>query len=291
MSNNIESENLTITLPYDVKCNKKCPYCISNITPQIVSNPKNWLRNLKKARHVAENAGVGSVMITGKTEPSLLINTSEFNSLCEYFVNFPLEIQINNVLASQRPKIADQLYHYALNTIAVSIDALGTSVEEKILKLEPFFVRCRELGMVTRVSINVTDQFTVFQDYSFIDDFFDLLNKSSIDQLLFRNIVTPQNIFTDNEKIQETISWISENTRKNNYRRLENMMAEYIRDGKFPRIRRTKWGMDIYDIKGVSFGVTARCIQEESEYNKIRSLIYQADGHLYTSWNSLCKLF
>lgn len=293
MSNNIESENLTITLPNDIRCNKNCPYCISKITIPVKSNRLNWIRNLAKAKYVAKNAGVGSVMITGKTEPTLLIDTKEFDELSRVFYEFPLEIQVNDVLVARAgaEEIIHKLFIFGINTVAISVDLLDMDFNRKIEKLAPFLSAAKDKGLVTRISFNITDSFDIPNDFMEMDEFFDTIRKTCVDQVMYRNIIAPVEIVNQSEEAKNAVRWIREHTSLGNYHKLEALTREYINDRKYKRIRRTKWGMDIYDIQGISFGVSERCIQEDSEYNKIRSLIYQGDGHMYTSWNSECKLF
>ena len=61
---------------------------------------------------------------------------------------------------------------------------------------------------------------------------------------------------------------------------------EYV----YPIIRKLPFGATVFDINGVSFTYFDYCVQESSNDETIRSLIYQEDGHLYTSWNSKASI-
>jgi hypothetical protein len=52
------------------------------------------------------------------------------------------------------------------------------------------------------------------------------------------------------------------------------------------QIRKLRYGVRIYDLDGMSVSISDNCIQEASDENNLRSLIYGDDGHLYTSWDS-----
>ena len=55
-------------------------------------------------------------------------------------------------------------------------------------------------------------------------------------------------------------------------------------------IRVLPFGAEVYDIGGIAVTWLDECVQERNNTNDIRSLIYQEDGHMYSSWDSLASI-
>lgn len=282
MASNVESENLTICLPGD-RCNKHCPYCVSKMTPTFEevsdSGFDAWMNNLKKVKYIASSAGIGSILITGKGEPSLRLWSDSTEDICNIFQEFPIEIQVNDIeIVKNHEKIIRRLSFLGINTVAVSVDCLKYDLVTAISRLQKAFILSSSVGMNNRISINVTNHTDIPHD---LFEFFETLKSLKVDQVLLRNVIFPE----DGED-SETKRWIKENTSFGKYEIFEKKISDFIIDNNFKKIRTTKWGMNIYDVMGISYAMASECIQESAEFNHIRSLIYQQDAHLYTSWNS-----
>lgn len=71
----MKANSMSITIPVgnngEFKCNKNCPYCVSKMTGLNEVDYKGFIRHLPKAEKMAQMTEVQSVIITGKTEPTL----------------------------------------------------------------------------------------------------------------------------------------------------------------------------------------------------------------------------
>lgn len=267
----MRAQNLSISIP-NKGCNKTCPYCISNITPGVESCPDLFLMKLPKAKKLAEHANISSVSLTGKGEPTL--NMPMIAEVTRVFQEYPLEIQTNGIKILENPNLTlGLLANYCIDVIAISFDDVYQFVEHR-----GTFSKIRELGMSSRVTFNITDRLP--EDFS-LNQFFELCSKYGVDQFSLRNITAPA-VAVHNE----TTQWIMDNTQKHNYEKLlgDFQSSAFAIRAKF--IGATAYGGKIYDVDGVSFTYFDNCLQEAHYSDDIRSLIYQEDGHMYTTWNS-----
>jgi len=270
----MRANNLTISIP-NKGCDKNCPYCISKITGSVKSNVDLMRRNTSKVKSLARAAQITSVLLTSKGEPCLnMEHTLEF---LNEFNEWPTELQTNGEailkdLASGSNSVLEQLFFAGLNVLAISVDN-DYQMKYKV----PLVTRCAsELGMVVRLTLNVNNMFTL-DAYEIID----ICKKFSIDQFTLRRISYPSN----NVKNNKVIKWIQENTELSHYNDL-NQSFLYGLDPDKDLIRHTSDGISVWDKEGVSILCSDYCIQESAKTEEVRSLIFQEDGHLYTSWNS-----
>jgi len=131
----------------------------------------------------------------------------------------------------------------------------------------------KKVGMNIRYTINLHKAWDNFS----LNDILDMIKKQGIaDQFSFRKLTTPSS--SRNKEINE---WIIDNGCEESYNK---KITNFGKNAKI--IRRLPYGAILYDIDGIGFTHFDFCIQEESNEYDIRSLIYQLDGHLYTSWDS-----
>ena len=265
----MRAANLTISIPYK-GCDKNCPYCVSQMTGITKTNTPLMMRNINKVKTLARAAQVTNVLFTGKGEPCL--NWERLLDYINEFRNFPCELQTNGIILNNDHNKVDILFLAGLDVVALSIDKL-----DQFPKYSMLFDRIQDVGMTSRVTLNVTNMIpetTTFQDIVSQCLIF------GIDQLLLRNIVIPNNV-----PESKYTKWIQDNTNPAQYDTMvEQMKSELLFRGKF--LRSTEFGMLIYDYKGISVTTSDYCIQDNNKNVDIRSLIYLDDGHLYTSWNS-----
>lgn len=272
----IDAENLTISIPGSA-CNKSCPYCISKITPKVEYNELLYARNLKKVAQYAKTANVASVLITGKGEPTL--NPEMIKVVSKEMKNFPLELQTNGI-SFMKAGWARFLFECGFDTISISLDFLDGHPIETLIDIKEFFEENRIYNMTVRLAFNITDH--MLDNFFDIDAYIDLCKIYNVDQMILRNIVNPN--YIEGENIYS--EWIKNNTKEEKYFKVCENFKKIIDEGKAQLIRTTKFGMKIYDYRGISVTYSDYCIQETNHSDDIRSLIYQADGHMYTSWNS-----
>jgi len=293
----MRAQSLTISVPYN-GCDKNCPYCVSKITGTIKTNRDLMVRNANKVLNFARSAQVTSVLITGKGEP--FRNFGDVLYFTRLFAEFPVEVQTNGLWLSQQVQNDAQnlfrpftyLYEAGMNVIAVSVDdpfswpSLGPRNHTDVGKITQEAHQC---GMLVRVTFNVTKMLNEGLNEGLIGNdshpatfksLMRLCHDWNVDQMTFRNIVSP-----NHTKETPQTKWIKKFVDPNMYERIKNEMDEACASSGF-LIRVLPHGSKVYDYEGVAVSYSDYCIQDSNNTDDIRSLIYQEDGHLYTSWNS-----
>jgi hypothetical protein len=144
------------------------------------------------------------------------------------------------------------------------------------------FARSKELGLITRVTLNITNKLP--KDLTF-EWLVDLCRESYVDQLMLRNVVIPSNVPVDTP----TVGWIVKNVDPAVYPRLQDELKRACeKDGMV--IRKLNFGSIVYDCKGVSVTYSDYCVQDSNDGEDIRSLILMEDGHCYSNWNSKASI-
>jgi len=275
----MKAQNLTICVP-NKGCDKNCPYCVSKMTPSVQSDLKRMEWNLKKVKFFAERAGVSSILFTGKGEPFL--NIKDLTYLANLFSFFPIEIQTNGLKLlecynEQELMIARDIL-WAANVLAFSFDRM-----EQFDKFKDLFEFLKKnYGIVIRVTMNVTEWLEGYDPSQFIGK----CQECGVDQFSFRNIVVPTRLMKDQEAYKAA-RWIDENTDPllyNNYKKFISKFSNSL------IIRELPYGAVVYDICDVAVTCFDYCVQDKNNGDDIRSLIFQEDGHLYTSWNSKASI-
>jgi molybdenum cofactor biosynthesis enzyme MoaA len=270
----LNADNLTISVPVAAKhggsnplCNKNCGYCISLMTGFTQTNETLWMRNMKKVVKVAEANGIDSVLVTSKGEP--LLNMKAINTVSYWFHDYPLELQTNGTLLT-KDKI-ETLWTEGFNIVAVSVDHASyfNWLAAKIALVH-------QNNMLFRLCINVSD---MLGDWNRIDRILNFCRQYSVDQLLLRQLSVPTTKVTTVEA-----EWIKKHDCEAIYTSMAGKLRERLLNAQ--QIRKLRYGVRIYDLDGMSVSISDNCIQEASDENNLRSLIYGDDGHLYTSWDS-----
>lgn len=270
---------LTASVPCE-RCDKNCPYCISEMTGFVSPNPELVERNMEKAYTWAKMSGITFFLITSKREP--ILNIDSVCMMADRFREFTVEVQTNGIKLSKTPEYVELLYKNGVNTIAFSIDNL-----KQLNAYKDLFAAISERGMNVRLCINLTDMIPVEMSFSEIFSEIQRAGRDShrpignIRQLLFRNVSIPSNI-----KAGPQYDWIKKHTEQDRYIKLcQDFDRLALREGKRP-IRVLPFdGSKVWSHKGISVVFSEYCIQETNNSEDVRSLIYLEDGHLYTSWN------
>jgi hypothetical protein len=234
------------------------------------------LHNFPKVLNLARMSQVSSILITGKGEPCL--NIGSVLDFTHKFKEFPVELQTNGIWLSKNLTHVEELATTGMNVIAVSIDNLRGNLE----KLSESIHRA---GMLLRVCFNVTNDEHLRRDNQtgVIVPFRDILYYSRLsgaDQLTLRKIVAPNHT----EQTDQS-EWIKVNCDPVVYLRLVNEMKSACRTVGH-HLRSLPYGAEVYDLNGISVSYSDYCIQDDNNTEDIRSLIFQEDGHVYSSWNS-----
>lgn len=271
----MEAQNLTISVP-NKGCDKNCPYCISKINEYMKTNYGLMVRNIPKVLSVADAAQVSSVLFTGKGEPFLNYETLIF--CIDKFSRYPVEVQTDGVLLFDKSfdntEMLSDLAKYGTNTIAISLDDIYN-----IYKWKPFYAKIRSQGMLVRICVNLTDMIPAELSFT---SFMEEIKSFAVDQVLIRRISYPSTA-----KPNKQTKWIDEHTDTSRY---EDMYIEMCRMEESFRIRVLPHGAEVFDVGGVAVSFSDYCVQEANNTRDIRSLIFQEDGHLYTSWSSKASI-
>lgn len=270
MSYTLNAENLTISVP-NRGCDKNCPYCVSKMTGSVNSNMELMYRNAHKVYNVARAAGVTSVLFTGKGEP--MLNIPVLFNLLKEFNDFPCEVQTNGIqlLGAIRDgeNLITLLAENGLNVVAISMDN-----DAQFEAYKPVIELINSNGMIVRLTVNLTDRLKKYHLPEFAIDY--CIN-SGVRQLTFRHITIPKNC-----KDSKVGKWIKEHAvRRSDF---SNALVNIMHNGRL--IRDLNTGVKIYDFGGLSLAISDYCIQDQDFGSNLRSLIFQEDGHLYTSWGS-----
>lgn len=276
----VKANSLSISIPSlkgeQFFCNKDCPYCISKMTGMNPVSIDRFVNNFDKAKHLAEMAMVSSVIITGKTEP--LTNMSMVKVACEAFSEFPIEIQTNGILLSE--KVIHALDDLRVDTVAISVDSI-----EQIHSLKKAISVIRELGMTVRFTINLTNDTINSYEGDLterVKKFIGLSKSYGVEQVSFRNITVPLSPVGTTESLA-TKKWIEDNVSAELSNEFVNAYTNLLKE-KGVKVAELAFGAVIYMYEGISCTYFDYCIQDENNGENIRSLIYYEDGHMSTTW-------
>jgi molybdenum cofactor biosynthesis enzyme MoaA len=269
----MKAQNLAISIPKRHFCDKNCPYCVSKMTGYLEPNLTLFKRNLKKAKTLAKNSNITSVLITGKGEPTLEWDLMMY--VIDEFNEFPLELQTNGKHLKENPEKLTTLAMRGLNVLAISIDHTNGIYEYKEL-----IKKAQELGMLVRYTFNLTYWLELLS----FEKLFEMCADVGIDQLSIREVSIPTDAI-DAQRSIEAQNWIKKHVKQGEVSRIHTEMeATLVNHGRF--LMPLPYGAKLYDLDGISVTWFDYCVQDSNEGDDIRSLIYQEDGHMYFTWNS-----
>jgi uncharacterized Fe-S cluster-containing radical SAM superfamily protein len=276
----MKANNITVSIP-NTGCEKNCPYCISKMTGYMKANVELWLDNLHQAKLFADKCNVTHLLITSKGEP--LENLRSFDlvyRVCEIFKDYPIEIQTNGYpFMSQPQELAKELANSGIKVISISVDEpeyfKGLSYLSEI-----WYDDIKRWNMISRAAVILTDKFKGWNLKSFIK----ICKEKEINQITFRNLSIPERTVKTTES-KKAIQYIFDHADKDLYDTIQNEVINTVLDGSGNVIMQLPFGPIIYDIDGIAVTCMEYCIQENNNQLNIRSLIYQEDGHLYTTWD------
>jgi len=259
-----------ITISVPGSCREKCPYCVSNMTYGVKENPYLFGANLEKAAALARRIGVTHCLITGKGEP--FDNLQAVKDVALAFPDFYTEIQTH--LKDFSMDQLETINTYNIDVLAISIDHPSQFDNVGVWQT------MTAMNQVIRIAIVLTKEFDGYGLMWYIDK----CNELGIRQLTIRQPTVPKNL-ADTDIAFQTADWIRINTNTAMYDDLIDELDQMAQDDKITHIRNLEFGTDVWDINGVSFVAMKYCVESENG-QVLRNLIYQADGHLYTTWDS-----
>ncbi|MFW6014811.1 MAG: radical SAM protein [bacterium] len=269
----MKANNLSICIP-NYGCNKNCPYCISKMTGYVDKNVDLFYRNLQKVKSIADRSNVNSISFTSKGEILYHYRSIDIlTELIEYFSsNFALELQTNGTKLNEN--IIKELHNKGLDTIAISIDN-----HNDFYNYSDIISLAKQFGFTIRTTVNLLPN--IYKHSPLV--FFKFCLEHNVDQISFRNISVPTNYKSDSTEADKTINWIEKNI---NNQEVEEFIYDYknLINKNGNEVMKLPYGAVIYDVFGISTTYFDYCIQDQSNGEDIRSLIYHEDGHLSTTW-------
>lgn len=269
-------------------CNASCPFCVSKMTGikalGLEPQPINW-RNFDKAAQLAKDFMVGSVMITGKGEPTLFPDqiTSYLEHLEPYKFTL-IDLQTNGInLINQKERFLPYLkkwYDLGLCWIAISIVHYEPEANKRVympyakeyIDLEALVRHLKEIGFSIRFS--VTMHKGAIDTPAKVKKMIHYAKSLGVDQLTMRKIAKPgQSENTDIGKWTQAHFMTDSQVTK---------IKEYL-DKAGHRILNTGHGAGIYDVDGQNVCLT-NALTIDPDPSQIRQLIFFPDGRVRFDW-------
>lgn len=233
----------------------------------------NFFQNIHKAKTLSNHANVSSIIISGKTEPLQPENFDMLKEICKVFKEYPIEIQTNG-LSLKLGETQRVLKECGVNTIAVSIDSYSQFKGILEILRKAYFK-----SFNNRVTINLTTDIMEHNSTEYVN----LCERFGINQLSFRELTIPK-FPVDSQESYSAIEYIETIDPLKVAFFIAEFQEKLKNAGMF--VRSLPFGANIYMLENVSCTVFEECIQENSNDEDIRTLIYWEDGHMSTSWYS-----
>ena len=275
-------QSLSIVVPTG-ECWNHCPFCVSRMHSEeygesvfdanFLEAPEGYLNRMQFVR----DEGCNSMIITGTAEPQQ--NMQFINSLLRWnsrlrtpFYNITLQTT-GSGLKKESLAIMAKL---GLTTLSLSISSFNAERNAEIIgmphKVKTDFYQvlkwAKELNLVTRASVNLTDEFTAHMP----EDYFAWAARNGFDQLTFRRIYA--------EGMSEEYEWVSEHS----FPVVKlNEIDQYIRQNGTP-ILRLPYGLMKYSVNGISTVLDDDCMSKQS-IDDLKYAILRPNGHLYSRWD------
>ncbi|MFA5312352.1 MAG: radical SAM protein [Methanomassiliicoccales archaeon] len=272
-------------------CNARCPFCIAGMTPCRENLPSNFglinWRNFDIACRCAYQAGVMTVLLTGKGEPTLypeLITTYLQELSAKKYFPF-IELQTNGILLGKDKydTYLAEWYKLGLTTICISTVHYLCYENSKIyqpyldkasdiLDLVSLINKLHKFGFSVRLScMLVSGYIDSANEFELLMDF---CRRNKVEQLTVRPIVAP------NESESSTIaSWTRQHSLTN-----EQILDihKYI-DSRGHAVLELPHGATVYDVEGQNV-CWANCITTNKSIEEMRQIIFFPDGRISYDW-------
>ena len=283
-----QAENFSIVAGTGA-CNASCPFCVSKMTGLseigLQPSPINW-RNFDKAIQIAKCYSVGSVVITGKGEPTLFPDqiTSYLEKLAPH--NFPLiDLQTNGLLFQLQKERYDaylkKWYRLGLSFVAISVvhylpennRQVYTPQSKNYIDLQSLIHRLHSIGYSVRLSVTLYDG--CLDSPNKIEKMIEFSKKNSIEQLTLRRIAKPKESEDPRIESWATAHLISDEKIQKIKEFLDNSGHPILLPGH---------GSIIYDIKGQNVCLT-NALTLDQDQSKIRQIIFYPSGRVRFDWS------
>lgn len=275
-------QSLSIVVPAE-RCWNKCPFCVSrmhceNYGESIIAKgeqiPESYLNRMEFVR----DEGCNSMIITGDTEPQQNMNFIRqvlyANKTCmkKPFYNISLQTTGSNLNETDIAGMAD----LGLTTISFSISSFDPDRNAEIIGMPEKAKRdlydvhswAKRQNLVTRASINLTDEFEKYSPA----DYFDWAQMNGFDQITFRKI------YADGDNAQSR--WIAQHAFPEG--RYDAIQRYVMMNGV--AILRLPFGHIKYSVHGISTVIDDNCMSKDN-IDDLKYAILRPNGHLYSRWD------
>lgn len=269
-------------------CNAGCPFCVSKMTGLsevgLKPQPINW-RNFEKAAQLAKEYQVGSVIITGKGEPTLFPDqVTDYLTRLERY-NFPLiDLQTNGILFDrQKARFEPHLrrwYDQGLAFIALSIVSYLPEENRKVyspnfphyIDLPRLVDHLHGIGYSVRFSVTLFDGGTDNAEKA--EKMIAYTKGLAVEQLTLRRVAKP-----DASKNPEIGLWTSTHLLSDES---QKEIKDYIEKNGH-RLLLTGHNAVIYDVAGQNVCLT-NALTLETDPTMIRQIIFYPNGRVRFDW-------
>lgn len=269
-------------------CDAECPFCVSKMTGineiGLKPQPINW-RNFEKAAQIAKDYQVGSVVITGKGEPTLFPDqiTDYLTHLEKY--NFPLmDLQTNGVNLDKKSEKMDpylrRWYDKGLAFIALSIVHFLPEENRRVymphsknyIELPRLIDKLHEFGFSVRFSVTMFSGGIDSGEKA--GQIINYAKSLSVEQLTLRKVAKP-----DKSENPEIGIWTNAHMLNENQ---FNGIKKYL-DEKGKRILLSGHNSAIYDVANQNVCLT-NALTLDIDPTKIRQIIFYPNGRVRFDW-------
>lgn len=270
-------------------CNASCPFCVSKMTPpQGMTNrlPEPHWRNFAKACRLAEQAGVTTVLLTGKGEPTLYPDqlTAYLEALA--LREFPfIELQTNGIAIADGRIGDDTLkrwYDLGLSTVIISMTGIDAELNRQVylpkrdsyIDLQALVTRLHSHGFSVRFGcVALRDGVSTPAKLAELIDF---ARRERVGQLTVRPVTTPD---PDTVQDQATYAWTRDHA-------VSDAQWQTVVDwveacGK--RLMSLAHGAVVFDVGGQNLCIST-CLTIRPDEAELRQLIFFPDGKLRYDW-------
>jgi molybdenum cofactor biosynthesis enzyme MoaA len=284
-------------------CNARCPFCVSKMTPAngvTIKADQIDYGNWHAACRLAQVAGVTTVLITGKGEPTLFPAqvTEVLTKLKPY--DFPIiEMQTNGIpltkdtIARSDNRMPEVLlpteevlrrwYDLGLRTIAISNVGYNPAKNHEIylpykdeyIDLAALIARLHKIGFGVRLA-TVLIKGGVDSPEA-VDKLLEYAREHKVEQLKLCPVTKPGE--AHNEEGNVALGWIKEN-----YVTPEQLLkiTQWVQsNGHF--VRDLGHNAKVYDVRGQNICLS-NCLTVDPDPNAMRQIIYFPDGRVRDSW-------
>lgn len=240
--------------------------------------PLSYLNRMQFVR----DEGCNAMILTGDCEPQqnmpFLVNLLVANkNLRTPFYNITMQTTGSGLEYDELRNLA----HLGLTTLSLSISSFDAGMNAHIIGMPEKERRdlyevqrwAKSLGLVTRASVNLTDEFNLLEP----SEYFKWAIEHEFDQLTFRRI------YADGDNAQA--DWIAQHPfDEDRYEEIE----DYVKGVGTP-IARLPFGFIKYSVHGISTVIDSNCMAKD-EINDMKYAILRPNGHLYSRWDDTGSL-